>query len=114
MADLKIVFHVNENDRWAFTLRSVRNLIHFSEGATAVVVANGGAVRSFSKLDADPTRLRQIRRLADEGVRFAVCNIAMRERQIQPELMPDYVEIVPAGIVEIASLQAQGYGYVKA
>ena len=25
MSDYKLVFHINENDRWPFTLRSVRN-----------------------------------------------------------------------------------------
>lgn len=27
MSDYKLVFHINENDRWPFTLRSVRNFI---------------------------------------------------------------------------------------
>ena len=115
MADLKLVFHVNENDRWPFTMRSVRNLVHSKESGKAVVVANGAAVRSFSQLDADPARISQIRDLArKDGVRFMVCNIALRERQVKPELIPEYVEIVPSGIVEIAKFQAAGYGYIKA
>ncbi|MDY5584592.1 MAG: DsrE family protein [Arcanobacterium sp.] len=114
MSDLKMVFHVNENDRWPFTIRSVRNLVRSQEKGTAVVVANGGAVRSFSQLEAEPMRFAKIKELVDEGVRFVLCEIAMEERQIKPELVPDYVEIVPAGIVEIAKLQSAGYGYVKA
>ncbi|MCI5825251.1 MAG: DsrE family protein [Arcanobacterium sp.] len=114
MAHLKMVFHVNENDRWPFTIRSVHNLAHSDEETSVTVVANGEAIRSFSQLDADPVRFEKIKQLRDAGVRFVVCNIAMNERQIKPELVPDYVEIVPAGIVEIAKLQAEGYGYVKA
>ena len=114
MSDLKIVFHVNDNDRWPFTIRSVRNLVHSQAGGKAVVVANGAAIRSFSQLDADPTRWSKIKELSKEGVRFVVCNIALNERQVKPELIPSYVEIVPAGIVEIAKLQAEGYGYIKA
>ncbi|WP_124054249.1 DsrE family protein [Arcanobacterium ihumii] len=114
MSDLKIVFHVNENDRWPFTIRSVRNLVRSAQGGTAVVVANGGAIRSFSQLDSDPMRFAKIKELHDEGVRFVICEIAMNERQVKAELIPDYVEIVPAGIVEIARLQHEGYGYIKA
>ncbi|MCI6573844.1 MAG: DsrE family protein [Actinomycetaceae bacterium] len=114
MSQLKTVFHVNENDRWPFTIRSAHNLVHSHEDTAVVVVANGGAIRSFSQLDADPIRFAKIKQLHEEGVRFLVCNIAMNERQIKPELIPDYVEIVPAGIVAIAKLQAEGYGYVKA
>lgn len=114
MSDLKLVFHINENDRWPFTLRSVRNFIRAAEGHRAVVVANGGAVRSFSQLEADPNRMARIRGLEAEGVDFVVCEVALEERQVKEELIPDYVRTVPAGIVEIAKLQAEGYGYVKA
>ncbi|MDY5403943.1 MULTISPECIES: DsrE family protein [Trueperella] len=114
MSDYKLVFHINENDRWPFTLRSVRNFVRADKGNRAVVVANGGAVRSFSQLETDPNRMARIRGLEGEGVAFVVCHIALDERQVKEELVPDYVRIVPAGIVEIAKLQAEGYGYVKA
>ncbi|MEW6935914.1 DsrE family protein [Trueperella pyogenes] len=114
MSDYKLVFHINENDRWPFTLRSVHNFVRAGEGNRAVVVANGGAVRSFSQLEADPNRMARIRGLEAEGVDFVVCKIALDERQVKEDLIPDYVRVVPAGIVEIAMLQAAGYGYVKA
>ncbi|MCM3907511.1 MULTISPECIES: DsrE family protein [Trueperella] len=114
MSDYKLVFHINENDRWPFTLRSVRNFIRADDRHRAVVVANGGAVRSFSQLEADPNRMARIRGLEAEGVSFVVCQIALGERQVKEELIPEYVKVVPAGIVEIAKLQSEGYGYVKA
>lgn len=114
MSDLKLVFHVNENDRWPFTIRSVRNFIADESAADCVVVANGGAIRSFSQLEADPIRQEKIRALAEQGVKFVVCQVAMEERQVKPELIPDTVTVVPAGVVEIARLQAEGYGYIKA
>lgn len=114
MSDLKLVFHVNENDRWPFTLRSVKNFLSHAEHGKAVVVVNGGAVRSFSQLDLEPMRFAKIKALVDEGVRFVLCEVGLSERQIRHELIPDYVETVPAGIVEIARLQSEGYGYVKA
>ncbi|XCB30769.1 DsrE family protein [Arcanobacterium hippocoleae] len=113
-SNLKLVFHVNENDRWPFTLRSVSNLVHSAEHGKAVVVVNGSAVRSFSQLELEPMRFAKIKELADAGVRFVLCEVALNERQIKRELIPDYVETVPAGIVEIAKLQSEGYGYVKA
>ncbi|MFP7695806.1 DsrE family protein [Trueperella sp. LYQ143] len=114
MSDYKLVFHVNENDRWPFTLRSVRNFVRANPSYEATVVANGAAVRSFSQLDTDPNRMARIRGLENEGVKFVVCSIALEERQVKRELIPDYVTVVPAGIVEIARLQSEGYGYVKA
>lgn len=114
MSGLKLVFHINENDRWPFTLRSARNFARSEQFEAATVVANGEAVRSFSKLESDPYRMARIRGLIDEGVKFAVCAIALKERQVNRDLIPDYVEVVDAGIVRISELQVDGYGYVKA
>ncbi|QRV01987.1 DsrE family protein [Arcanobacterium phocisimile] len=115
MSEIKLVFHVNENDRWPFAIRSVDNVLLNSDtpGTNITVVANGAAVRSFSQLDVEPHRMSRIKNLAEKGVHFLVCNIALEQRQIKPEMVPDFCAIVPAGIVEIAKLQAEGYGYVK-
>lgn len=43
-----------------------------------------------------------------------MCNTGLELHQIKKEMVPDFCTIVPAGIVEIARLQAEGYGYVKA
>ncbi len=117
MSDLKLVFHVNENDRWPFSIRSAENFLRSDdtgEGSHVTIVANGAAVRSFSQLEAEPHRMARIRELHDLGARFVVCAIALEQRQVKRELIPEYVEVVPAGVVEIAKLQDQGYGYIKA
>lgn len=116
MSELKLVFHVNENDRWPFTIRSVDAFLTAAgaEGENVLVVANGGAVRSFSQLDVEPHRMSRIKGLVEKGVQFKVCRIGLEQRQVKEEFVPDFVEIVPAGIVEIAKAQASGYGYIKA
>lgn len=74
MSHLKLVFHVNENDRWPFTIRSVDNFLLHSgvDGSNVTVVANGAAVRSFSQLDVEPHRMSRIHGLVDKGVNFGV------------------------------------------
>ena len=116
MSELKAVFHVNENDRWPFTIRSVDNLVASPDvkPENITVVANGAAVRSFSQLEVEPHRIGRIKALADRGVQFKVCQVGLDQRQVKAELVPDFVEIVPAGIILIAKLQSEGYGYIKA
>ncbi|MFY9263176.1 MAG: hypothetical protein GX483_01405 [Actinomycetaceae bacterium] len=116
MSELKLVFHVNENDRWPFTIRSVDAFLAESgaPGENVTVVANGDAVRTFSPMDVETHRLGRIKGLVEKGVGFKVCAIGLEQRHIKPETVPDFVEIVPSGIVEIAKRQADGYGYVKA
>lgn len=85
MSHLKLVFHVNENDRWPFTIRSVDNFLLHSgvDGSNVTVVANGAAVRSFSQLDVEPHRMSRIHGLVDKGVNFLVCNTGLELHQIK-------------------------------
>jgi intracellular sulfur oxidation DsrE/DsrF family protein len=52
--------------------------------------------------------------LARQGVEFRVCNNTLTAHNIdKSELVPE-ISLVPAGVVEIARLQAQeGYAYIR-
>ncbi|MBU5583354.1 DsrE family protein, partial [Enterococcus sp. S181_ASV_20] len=47
------------------------------------------------------------------GVTFHACNNAMRANQITKEQLPENVVVVPAGVLDLIELQAQGYAYIK-
>jgi intracellular sulfur oxidation DsrE/DsrF family protein len=48
------------------------------------------------------------------GVEFRVCNNTLTQRNIDPKRLIDDVRIVPAGVAEIARLQAkEGFVYIK-
>jgi len=51
--------------------------------------------------------------LVGQGVRFLVCEQALRSRNSPPEIFPDYVSTVPSGIVELVVRQAEGWCYLR-
>ncbi|POY39085.1 hypothetical protein C3K47_00890 [Solitalea longa] len=50
----------------------------------------------------------------NKNVEFKVCEIAMKNQNIDQSQLIEGVKIVPDGIYEIISKQHQGWGYIKA
>ena len=55
-----------------------------------------------------------IRELSQQGVEFRVCSNTLRQRGIDPATLVPQATRVPAGVAEIARLQArEGYAYLR-
>lgn len=127
MDRLKVLFHVNESDRWPRVLTNITNFLNdVGQGNAAVeVVANGEAVSVFKNrcllgeggargCGPDAGSLtEQMKKLSEIGVRFAACRNALKAQSIDERSLPNFVMVVPAGITEIAKKQAEGYAYIK-
>jgi intracellular sulfur oxidation DsrE/DsrF family protein len=51
---------------------------------------------------------------AMKNVKFKVCEVAMKNNNVQKEMLLPGVETVPDGIYEIVKRQADGWAYIKA
>jgi uncharacterized protein len=117
MEKLKVLFHLNENERWKVAFGNINNLISDagSENLDIVVIANGFAVYGYT----DPEKISVIEQLSGVGVKFIACRNSLtsmcREGVacIKEELLPSFVVIVHAGITEIIKREKDGYAYVK-
>jgi uncharacterized protein len=110
------VIHVDQEDDQVFNmaLGNVANLLEAIEGQEleVVVLLNGPAVGLLTEARAVPFRDR-VRSLARQGVRFEVCNNALKRSGISRESLIPESQVVPAGIVALIALQEQGFAYVK-
>lgn len=114
---MKVLFHVNEADRWDTALGNISNLIKDVGGDAVeiVVVANGPSVMSF--IDGD--KLEIMREQAGKGVKILACGNSLKkmcygvDACISEASLPSFIDVVPAGITEIIRRQAEGYSYVK-
>jgi intracellular sulfur oxidation DsrE/DsrF family protein len=75
-------------------------------------VANGEAV-DFLKASAPPGNKELPERLAGAGVLFTACRNALRARGIPESGLWPFVQIVPAGVLELIRCQREGYAYIK-
>jgi intracellular sulfur oxidation DsrE/DsrF family protein len=115
MDKLKVLFHVNEPDRWTRVFLNINNFILDAgqENVDIVVVANGGAVAALAGEKAVEKLPEELDRLAGMGVAIAACRNALKMHALEENTLPRSVTVVPAGITEIVKKQAAGYAYIK-
>ena len=114
--EAKVVFHLDLNDekRLVMALNNMANLLKeiSVDESRVYLVANGASVNLFRRNPA-PAYALQMEDLAVKGVHFLLCSNSLKNFDIPREALPDFCEIVKAGIVELVRLQAEGFGYVK-
>lgn len=113
----KFVFHITDNNARGL-LNNAKNLLDgYTEKPGLVVVANGGGVdfllQEAIDKNGNPYSIA-IEELQKRGVEFRVCNNTLRSRRIDPKTLIEGVQLVPAGIVEVARLTSrEAYIYIK-
>ena len=78
---------------------------------TGMGKALGGILRYAKEEAPEAEGCREL--LREEGVEIAVCNNALRKNGIAAEELTEGVRVVPAGVVELAERQFQGYAYIR-
>lgn len=117
MTTLKVLFHVNKNDRWNVALGNITNLLRdVGEGNVDIIVlANGPSVIAY----AESEKVEIMKGLSEKSVKFLACRNSIKKMCsegalcISEEALPVFVTVIPAGITEIIKRQHEGYAYVK-
>ena len=114
----KVVYHLNEGLAQASNgLRNIRNHLEVNPKAQIVVVAHAQGVDYLMKDKKDAngnpfeTAVEDLKR---QGVRFDVCQITLRNRNLNRAQFIADATFVPSGVAEIARLQQrEGYAYLR-
>ncbi|HYE38329.1 MAG TPA: DsrE family protein [Ramlibacter sp.] len=116
----KIVYHIDDTEAQATKgLRNVRNHLDVAPETKIVVVthANGvdflmEGVKDKKNPNIDYPSL--VSALKARGVRFEVCEITLRNRNLKKDQFLMDAEFTPSGVARIGQLQVrEGYGYIK-
>jgi len=105
------VFHVDEAAKWSLALTNLDNILNEvgEEKAKLEIVGNAEAVKGFL----DPSLTSRMEALNSRGVRFVACRNALNAFHVEPASLPGFIQVVPAGVVEVIRKQSEGYAYVK-
>lgn len=114
---LKILFHVDSPDsaRLEMALHNIQSAeMHSGKGnIRMVVVVNGPAVKFLLKKKAGKIT-EEIDKLAATGeVEFHVCGTSLKAFGYRASDVLSSCRVVPAGVVDIAKLEEEGYAYIK-
>lgn len=112
----RAVYHVNDVASAREALVNITNHLAASPQAKISLIANGRGVLMLVAGEKDRVGpySTTIAELQAQGVRFQACRNSMSMRNIEPAALAGGVVIVPAGVVELARLQAaEHYAYIK-
>ena len=115
---VKVVYHMVDGiDQASRGLGNIRNHLRDAPDTKIVVVAHGEGINFLLEGARDRNGKAfdsQIAALASQGVDFRVCKNTLVARDISPSKLVLEAKLVPAGVVEVARLQArEGYVYLR-
>jgi intracellular sulfur oxidation DsrE/DsrF family protein len=112
-----VVYHIDDTTTQALKgLRNIRNHLDVDPGAKITVVTHANGVdflvegakdRNGNPYDAT------VAALVNRGVKFEVCEITLKNRDLKKEQFIPDAGFTPSGVVRIAKLQRQGFAYIK-
>ena len=116
----KVVYHIDDAAAQATkALRNVRNHLDVAPETKIIVVTHADGIdflmegaKDAKNPDIDYASL--VSALKARGVRFEVCEITLRNRNLKKEQFNMDAEFTPSGVARIAKLQTRdGYAYIK-
>ena len=113
----KVVYHIDDAAAQALKgLRNIRNHLD-TEPTTQITVvthANGVDFLMEGAKDANGGAFAgPVAALVARGVRFEVCEITLKNRNLKKEQFLQEAEFTPSGVVRITKLQLAGQAYIK-
>lgn len=115
MKEYKVIFHIDEMNKWKLLLTNVYNLKQAikNDFITIEVLANSEAVKFFVQTTFTESDLLKVRGLIKSGVIFCACNNSLLSNKIDPKLLLKDVIVVPSGVAELMIKQHESYAYIK-
>ena len=113
----KVVYHVNDTQSQALaTLRNIRNHLDTDPTAQITVVTHafGDDFQLEVMKDRNETSFdATVAALKNRGVKFEVCEITLKNRNLKREQFIPEADFTPSGVVRLTRLQLQGHAYIK-
>jgi len=114
----KVVYHITDAEVAGIALRNAQNHINaVGAGNLEIVFVTHGKGIDFLLEDWKDSQGKSydtpIQDLANQGVKFEVCNNTLTGRKISPDKLDMNAAIVPAGVARVTELQMQGFAYLK-
>jgi uncharacterized protein len=113
----KVVYHINDTATQAVaSLRNIGNHLDTDPTAQITVVTHAQGIDFLMEGAKDKSGgafAGSIAALRNRGVKFEVCEITLKNRNLSKDLFIQEVEYTPSGVVRLAKLQKLGFAYIK-
>ena len=113
----RVTYHIDDAATQGLKgLRNIRNHLDTDPSARITVVthANGVDFLLEGAKDANGSAFAgPVAALVARGVKFEVCEITLRNRNLKKEQFIQEAEFTPSGVVRLTKLQQTGHAYIK-
>ena len=112
-----VVYHIDDMSLQAHKgLRNIRNHLDVDPKARITVVTHALGVDFLLEGQKDVNGgafAGPVSALVGRGVKFEICEITLKNRNMKKEQFLQEAEFTPSGVVRLAKLQQQGAAYIK-
>lgn len=108
---LKVIFHIDEEEKWKLLLANARNLRRDSTDTVIEILANSVAVKELTQ--SNRAHEQDLSLLAEARVTFCACGHSLKGLGIESGTLFNFVKVVPVGVKELIEKQMAGYAYIK-
>jgi intracellular sulfur oxidation DsrE/DsrF family protein len=113
----RVVYHFDNSAAQALKgLRNMRNHLDVDPAAKLTAVSHAEGV-DFLMEDAKAANGTEfaplVSALKARGVRFEICEITLKNRNLKKEQFTQDADFTPSGVVRVAKLQKEGAAYIK-
>jgi uncharacterized protein len=112
-----VVYHIDDTSSQALkALRNIRNHLDTDTTARITVVTHAFGVDFLMEGMKDRNEspfAATVAALTARGVKFEICEITLKNRNLKREQFIQEADFTPSGVVRLAKLQKQGYAYIK-
>lgn len=113
----QVVYHINDTTTQALGgLRNIGNHLDTDPSARITVVTHAQGVDFLMEGARDRDNkpfIGLVSALRNRGVKFEICEITLKNRNLKREQFVQEADFTPSGVVRLAKLQKEGYAYIK-
>ena len=113
----KVVYHFDSGIAQATKgLRNIRNHLDVDPTARITAVAHAAGVDFLMDGAKNPNGTEYaplVSALKSRGVKFEICEITLKTRNLKKEQFIEEADFTPSGVVRVAKLQKEGAAYIK-
>ena len=113
----RVVYHIDDAAAQGLKgLRNIRNHLDTDPTAKITVVTHANGVDFLVEGAKDPNGgafAGPVAALVARGVKFEVCEITLKNRNLKKDGFIQEADFTPSGVVRLTKLQGQGFAYIK-
>jgi intracellular sulfur oxidation DsrE/DsrF family protein len=113
MAEYKVLIHISDRDKWSSTLTMCLNLARETTADALELVILADIFAGAVCVACDRNLRKLMNELVESGHTILACEQSLRNLNLRPEALPEFIGRVPNSLSEIIRRQCEGFHYIK-